>query len=409
MSDIINTNKLAELGLDKLLDAFNTIILDRGEYPDKKAIYNNIPTDNIIKALNQYFSGHNCTQVKLTDNDDNEFFGIVISTDRDYDYLFNYDQDLIYTVSNYSVEIDSKLLNNLYPGEVVALLLREINAMLSPKTLSRAHDCFDAICAYKGIVVHNSDIARSSALFDYAVKDLIRNEFSIFCKNLETEIVVPDDILVSIGLDRQYTDALEKIINIDNPLQNQINSSSLLMNWYLSLYNDIDSNNRYVIGLLRKCMKLTGSVYIKRLIFKAISQLEEIDQSSMNKYRSMLEAATDKKKNSLFSKIKYNGLKSLEDDLYEYTIRVKNVDTEEDAIHLMRLISSRMEILDDYLHNEEDLSDHDRERWEKLFDKYEKLRDELSKKTIYKNKQYGLFVDYNALNQMYGNKTSNDY
>lgn len=409
MSDIINTNKLAELGLDKLLDAFNIIILDRGEYPDKKAKYSNIPTDNIIRALDQYFSGHKCTQVKLTDNDDNEFFGIVISTDRTYEYLFRYDPDVIYDVSDYSVEIDSKLLDNLYPSEVVALLLREINTMLSPKTFSRAHDCFDAICAYKGIVVHDSDIARSSALFEYAVKDLVRNEFSIFCKNLETEIIAPDDILVSIGLDRQYATAIEKIINIDNPLQSQINSSSLLMNWYLSLYNDIDANNRYVIGLLRKCMKLTGSVYIKRLIFNAISQLEEIDQSSMNKYRSMLEAATDKKKNSLFSKIKYNGLKSLEDDLYEYTIRIKNLDTEEDAIRLMRLISSRMEILDDYLHNEENLSDHDRERWEKLFDKYEKLREELSKKTIYKNKQYGLFVDYNALNQMYGNRTSNDY
>lgn len=409
MSDIINTNKLAEFGLDKLLDAFNTIILDRGEYPDKKARYNNIPTDSIVRALDQYFSGHKCTQVKLTDNDDNEFFGIVISTNRTYEYLFRYDPDVTYDVSNYSVEIDSKLLDNLYPSEVVALLLREVNTMISPKISSRAHDCLDAICAYKGIVVHSSDISRSSALFEYAVKDLIRNEFSIFCKNLETEVIVPDDILVSMGLDEAYKNALEKIINIDNPLQSQINSSSLLMNWYLSLYNDIDANNRYVIGLLRKCMKLTGSVYIKRLIFDAISQLEEIDQSSMNRYRAMLEAANEKKKNSLFSKIKYNGLKSLEDDLYEYTIRVKNIDTEEDAIRLMRLISSRMEILDDYLHNEEDLSDHDRERWEKLFDKYEKLREELSKKTIYKNKQYGLFVDYNALNQMYGNRTSNDY
>ena len=43
-----------------------------------------------------------------------------------------------------------------------------------------------------------------------------------------------------------------------------------------------------------------------------------------------------------------------------------------------------------------------------LFDKYQKLREELSKKTIYKNKQYGLFVDYNALNQMYGNPTQSN-
>ena len=91
-------------------------------------------------------------------------------------------------------------------------------------------------------------------------------------------------------------------------------------------------------------------------------------------------------------------------------MRIKNVDTQDEAIIIMRQISSRMEILDDYLLNQEDLSDTERERWQKVFDKYERLREELSKKTVYNKKMYGLFVDYNALQNMSGNSiTMNTY
>ena len=80
-------------------------------------------------------------------------------------------------------------------------------------------------------------------------------------------------------------------------------------------------------------------------------------------------------------------------------MRIKNIETENEAIYVIRQINNRMAIISDYLETEE-LTEIDRERFFKLYDKYDGLREELSKKAIYNRKMYGLFVDYNALQQM---------
>ena len=116
-------------------------------------------------------------------------------------------------------------------------------------------------------------------------------------------------------------------------------------------------------------------------------------------YLTTITEATKTKKKGLVWQMKRNGLKSLEEDLYEYTMRLRNVEDQDDAILLMRQINSRMSILEDYL-AEEEMDDKDRARWEKVYEEYNKIRSELSKKTVYNKKMYGIFVDYNALQQM---------
>ena len=48
----------------------------------------------------------------------------------------------------------------------------------------------------------------------------------------------------------------------------------------------------------------------------------------------------------------------------------------------------------------EDLDEKERKRWEDCYKKYLEIREALSKKTVYNKKMYGLFVDYNALQNM---------
>ena len=114
---------------------------------------------------------------------------------------------------------------------------------------------------------------------------------------------------------------------------------------------------------------------------------------------SYLQSLTEAK-HGLISQMKRNGLRSLEDDLYEYNMRLRNVETQDDAILLMRQINSRMSILEDYLRDEPDLDEKERKRWEDCYQQYLDLRTALSKKTVYNKKMYGLFVDYNALQNM---------
>ena len=103
---------------------------------------------------------------------------------------------------------------------------------------------------------------------------------------------------------------------------------------------------------------------------------------------------------SLFKSLKANGLRSIEDAYYELLMRVKSCETEEEAMYVLRGINTRLNILEDYLFNTPDLSDNERKRWELIAIKYRELRNILAKKKIMNKKQYGIFVDYNQLDQL---------
>ena len=94
-----------------------------------------------------------------------------------------------------------------------------------------------------------------------------------------------------------------------------------------------------------------------------------------------------------------NGLRGIEDDLYEYKIRFKNCETEEEAMYILRQINTRISILEDYLYNTE-VSPAEAARWRSVIDSYRSLRDELGRKKISNKKQYGICVDYDALDKL---------
>ena len=144
-------------------------------------------------------------------------------------------------------------------------------------------------------------------------------------------------------------------------------------------------------------MDIEPSSLVRNMYLNSLKQITRISENDY-KYYSVAVNESGKKKGLLYQ-MKRNGLKSIEEDLFEYNMRLRNVETQDDAILLMRQINSRMSILEDYL-REEDMDEKDRERWEDCYKKYLQLRTDLSKKTVYNKKMYGLFVDYNALQNM---------
>ena len=98
--------------------------------------------------------------------------------------------------------------------------------------------------------------------------------------------------------------------------------------------------------------------------------------------------------------MKYRGLTNLEDDLYEYNIRLKTATTEDGARLLMREINNRMAILMDYI-NHEEIPENERDKWLKLYDKYASLREKLANKPITKFKYMNLWIDSNPNTLMY--------
>lgn len=362
----------------------------------------------IKTELNKFFEDFECKEVLFTENTDNEFFGIQIVPKIDYDKiekLFNCEKDVKFKC--YSIEFDSKLFNGDFNAyHILALMIHDINKLNTPKLLKDIVCAIDHISFCKGLEVNEESILDNYAFFTFAVQDTARKMTSAF-EYIPCHLSLADDFIRSYGLAEPYEEAMFAVKKCRNNLQDQVCNVSITLNWFVEKYNNLDPHNhKNIADDFKEAIYFTGSKLVRQLMNNVIQRMT----TSLDKgfYTALTESA--KKKMSLASKIKYGGVKSLEDDVYEYKMKIRNIDSEDDAIYTVRQINNRLGIISDYLENE-DLSDADRDRFFKLYDKYDALREELSKKAVYNRKMYGLFVDYNALQQMSGSNytTMNTY
>lgn len=367
---------------------------------------------NIKKELNCFFKDFICTEAILTCNTDNEFFGIQISPMFGYPEgcikIFDPDCDIKY--HHYLVEFDSKLFNGDFTArQIVALLIHDINRLNTPNILKDVVAAMDHISMCHGHEINLGFINANIPFFLFALQDTCRKMTSAF-EYIPSDLSLADDFVRSYGLAKDYEDGMFAVKKCRNNLKDQICCCTITLNWFMQKYIALDIvTHKDIKDDIREAIKLTGSKLVRRLLNQTLDCFCMGRTPTERYYYSVLTEAAAKKKMSLASQIKYSGLKSLEDDVYEYRMRIKNVETENDAIYIVRQINNRMGLISDYLENEE-LSELDRERFFKLYDKYDSLREELSKKSIYNRKMYGLFVDYNALQQMSnGSMTMNTY
>lgn len=393
-----------EYDFSKLTKAISELISEC-PYEQKVAL------SNIKVELNCFFKDFICTEAILTNNTDNEFFGVQISpmfcsADRCID-IFNPDCDAKF--HHYLIEFDSKLFNGDFTArQIAALIIHDINKLNTPNLLKDVVAAMDHISMCHGHEINLKCIESNIPFFLFALQDTCRKMTSAF-EFISSSLELADDFVRSYGLAKDYEDGILAIKKCRDNLKDQICCATITLNWFIQKYIALSVvTHKDIREDIREAIKLTGSKLVRRLLNQTLDYLCMGRTTTERCYYSVLTESA-KKKMSLASQIKYSGLKSLEDDVYEYRMRIKNVETENDAIYIIRQINNRMGIISDYLETEE-LSDLDRERFFKLYDKYDALREELSKKAVYNRKMYGLFVDYNALQQMSNNSmTMNTY
>lgn len=348
--------------------------------------------------LNKFFPDRECTGVVFTENTDKSFFGILVKPSGDYCAELFDDELRKHYFRKYMVEFDSKLFDpverEIVIEEVMTLLLYDIDRLMSTNAFDELKTLINSISVGLHVSASAMVTKRTKPLFNYCVSETAHKMFGI-CEKSNEDLTLANELVRAYGLETYFDNAFEKIQLKRNQLEKNNVCPTLALNWFFYVMKDYMEYNTYPIYTLRQGLETTGSCLLKNMILAALTAL---DDPGLNTY------VEESKKRSLLSNIKINGMKSIEDDVYEYSMRVKNVDDESSAILLMRQINSRIGIIEDYLENEE-LSEYERKRWEKLYDKYDKLRDEMVKKPIYSRKMYGLFVDYNALmNMNYANQ-----
>lgn len=350
---------------------------------------------NVMKELNNFFADDiNCIGVKYTNNIDNEFFGIYIkSTDIDPKSIMEL-EGKPKNPNKYLVEIDSKLAYVLSPIELTSIIIYEIKNIVSKQSFEKFRDAFTFYIGINDYSINLENVVHYDKLFNMMYDESIATLYSVF-RRPTNEVIVGDDFMTGCGLYENFNSAIDKIKSMkDSIFSTELSDKLLTMQWYISIINNINTDTRYTSTVLREGFQSTGSMLLRTNILNAIKELEPMTDQGERYFNTLTESR------SLINSIKQNGIRSIEQDVYEYTMRIKNIEDENDALLLMRQLNNRIAILEDYL-STENIEDRERDKIYKLLDKYYNLRETLTKKTVYKQKMYGLFADYNTLQKMY--------
>ncbi len=354
---------------------------------------------NVRETLNSIFEGKaTCNNFIYTINTDKIPFGIVcmpvIGSEQVVSIMINGDP---VRFDKYEIEIDSKMFDyGLTDAEVACVMLYNISHLtstLAPSNILREN--IDVYLTNSGthMVVKNTFLYQVILLFGLC--DSLNQITS--CLYLPNDIE-DDPYLESVGLSDEFRSAIDKLYTqipgCDNEATRQPRLS--MLEWVIRLYNNVDIERIPAINLLEKAKSLTASaLYINRMN-GVIGALNRIDTSSYNEAANM-QYINEAKKRGFFASLKYSGLRDLENDIYEFMIRAKNAETEQEVMYALKQINARIALLDDYIRENPD--DEDIDRWIDLKIRYIEIRDKLAKSKIYNRKNYGIFIDYNKLDE----------
>jgi len=338
--------------------------------------------------LNKFFKDSECREIIYTENVDKLFFGMcvipMVTGDDAMKILTSNDK---IRIQSYYLELDSKLFSIGFTSrELVAILLHEIGHVVN--TSEPVEDVRRSIDIYldkNDTTIKLSDAAQYKDILAFAVKDSIRKFTSLFLMN--DDEIIADEFAVRCGYAADLESAYDRVLKNIGRVNRDVDNKLMALQWTLRLYTDVKFKRIGSIHVLQRAKKITASELMNREMSIVIRALNQIDDDTL------IQESLDilKRSSDIYKNFKYKGMRSLEDDLYEIQIRVKNVDVEDEALSVLREINSRLAIIDDYVTSEK-LDEADMNRWWQLKNKYLLLRDELSKKTTYDSKYYGLFV-----------------
>lgn len=309
-------------------------------------------------------------------------------------------------IDEYEVEIDSKLFDyGLTDEQVVQVILFNVYHMIKdikPCDVVREYidDYFTKSASQ--LAIRNS--IQYQAILYLGIVDALQQVTS--CLYLPNDIV-NDAFLESLGL-YYFEDTLNKLYQRFPDCDNEATRMPKLsmLEWTLRVYDDVDKERIPAIHLLNKVKSITAStLYIDR-INAVINALNRIDTSvavSEAVNQVFMEA---KRRGGLLAYLKYSGLRDIENDLYEFQLRAKNSESEQEVLYALKQINARLAILDDYIRENPD--DPDIDRWIGVKEEYMDIRDILAKKKLHK-RSYGVFVDYDALDKEDNDQDSTDY
>ena len=400
----MNIEYLAEK-VEKLESVFVNILYLKPE--DRVVAPNMSNLADLRTIINSIFDENKCLDVLYTLNTDKQFFGIRINpamSASDATVILSTDEKV--RLVNYQIEFDSKLFDiGLSGDELVAITIYEIASMMdNTEIFDNLRALIDCNVVTNDDVISIRDSVNYAQLIIFAIKDTMYKLSSMIFKD-EPEDLLANPATAATETGESLLSAREKIISSISGLGDTFRTPKpVILEWMFLMYRDMKINSGIISDTLNDAKAFTASRLEIAEIDKTLDAVNRIDNSIIESKNIDLNHFFEKKhlsslnEISLFRSLKKNGLRGIENELYEYTMRVKNCTDADDAYLVMRGINNRLGVLEDYIYSEQ-LTDSDRRHWEEVAQAYRDLRVILSKKKL-EGKQYGLFFDYNKLDEL---------
>lgn len=363
------------------------------------------PSSTLLRQLkdelNKFFKDTTCKEVIFTNNTDKMFFGMCVLPELQKNDVTNILEGNPKRYTKYYLEIDSKLISpilGLTTKELVAILLHEVGHVINDTTASKEiSKAANVYIARQGVSITYSDIDNSWNILSLGILRSLRKLTSIFERN--DEEFIADEFVVKCGYGSELEKAYDKIISNRDKINDNDNKFVVLI-WGISIFKDLSSRRKSVLKQLEESKYIEGSkLFIRRydyiigLLKKVINKIDDhVVRPDTEIYL---------KENGFIRKLKFSSLKSLEEDLYEFKIKINGIEDQEEAISILRSINMRISLIDEYLNTTEGLNQSEVERLSSLSNKYQSMRDDMVRKGSYDKGIYGLFIKYPEINTRY--------
>lgn len=354
--------------------------------------------DFLKRELNRFFKDSNCKEIIFT-RSDKLFFGMCVYPQVDKELVTEILQDdKLVRFNQYTIEIDSKILHPalmITPREFAAMILHEVGHIVNdPAPVDEVRKVIALQLVKKGDSLNIPKTAQYYTIISYGIKDTVRKMTSMFFiyKNGE---VLADEFVHMCGYGDDLNSIFDKIcrsgMKINDPNVNRLTSLA----WSLSVYKELKIKRIPALRLLKKMHGITGSEIEKREMEIMMNAITTIDDSNITEccditnasiYYVFNETKTEMQQSKFAGLRKQAAIKNIrqfEQDLYEYKMRIRHVADEDDAYYLMRMINTRISVIEDFLDHER-LSESEHKRWWGLLEKYYSLREELANVTTYR-------------------------
>lgn len=345
---------------------------------------------DLQRELNKFFKDSKCLEVLYTVNTDKIMFGMCVMPQINGTDIIT---DENCRPEAYYLELDSKLFDpilDLNEMEYVAITLHEIGHMVNMDSANEVRRNVDMYYSKNGGVFKPfKKHVGYREMITFGVADALRKAYSIFEK--KDDEILADEFVATYGYGVELESALSKIVRHSHTVNRDVDNKFIVLCWTLRMYKNLRFNRIPVLRALNRAKHLSPSSLEKRKIEILEKYLRIMDKADFDD--EPLSESTGNVFTKLKTSIYKKGIKGYYDDLFEFKMLARNIQHEDDALILLHKINSRMSIIDDYI-EDEDTPDSEKKKWMECYDKYSKLREELSNKAVYRD-------DYRRINISY--------